>query len=48
MSSKGNFDTSREAKAAGWFSRRHRTNEAHMAAKEAFRNKVNENKAPKQ
>lgn len=27
------FAKSSEAKAAGWFSRRHRTNEAHEAAK---------------
>ena len=29
------FAKSEDAKKAGWFSRRHKTNEAHLAAKEA-------------
>ena len=46
--SKGQFATSKDAKAAGWFSRRHRTSETHMNAVIQYRNKANENKAPKQ
>lgn len=42
------YSTSKEAKQAGWFSRRHRTSDEHMAAKEHYENKENINKAPKQ
>lgn len=31
----------------GWFSRRHQTREVHDASVEQYKNKTNENKAPK-
>ena len=33
MSTESKFNTREEAKAAGWFSRRHETSKEHLAAK---------------
>lgn len=33
MSTEPKFKTAREAKEAGWFSRRHQTNKAHLEVK---------------
>jgi hypothetical protein len=34
------FLTSKEAKAAGWFSRRHETNEAHVESRARYQEKA--------
>lgn len=39
------FNNRAEAKANGWFSRRHSSRDAHDAAVEAYKNKTNENHA---
>lgn len=41
------FNNRAEAKEHGWFSRRHSSRDAHDAAVEAYRNKTNENHAPR-
>lgn len=36
MSTKSKFKTTKEAKAAGWFSRRHETSKKHLEAKKKY------------
>lgn len=42
MSIPSRFASSVEAKKAGWFSRRHQTRDAHVAAQDAYRTKRDE------